>query len=79
MFMCVMPPCNQAGDFVSIRVLLYIDVELAYCLIPDVPDDRALQAMVWDSEHSVDPMLPFSLRFTPIPWQTLWSGICVRG
>ena len=46
-------------------LLAKTDIQSAYCLVPVHPDDRVLQAMIWDSELYVDPMLPFGLRSAP--------------
>ena len=46
-------------------LLAKIDIESAYRLIPVHPDDRTLQAMQWENEIYVDPMLPFGLRSAP--------------
>ena len=38
-----------------------IDIESAYRLIHVHPDDRPLQAMSWNGQIFIDPMLPFGL------------------
>ena len=42
-----------------------MDIESAYRLIPVHPQDRPLQAMRWEGQTYVDPMLPFGLRSAP--------------
>ena len=42
-----------------------IDIESAYRLIPVHPTDRPLQAMEWNGQIYIDPMLPFGLRSAP--------------
>ena len=46
-------------------LLAKVDIESAYRLIPVHPDDRLLQAVQWDNQIFVDPMLPFGLRSAP--------------
>ena len=46
-------------------LLAKVDIESAYRLIPVHPQDRPLQAAVWDSQIFIDPMLPFGLRSAP--------------
>jgi hypothetical protein len=47
-------------------LLAKIDIESAYRQIPVHPQDRPLQAVRWEGEVFVDPMLPFGLRSAPI-------------
>ena len=46
-------------------LLAKIDIESAYRLVPVHPDDRPLQAVQWEGQLYVDPMLPFGLRSAP--------------
>ena len=46
-------------------LLSKVDIESAYRLIPVHPDDRTLQAVEWNGQLYVDPMLPFGLRSAP--------------
>lgn len=46
-------------------LLSKVDIESAYRLIPVHPQDRPLQAMRWNNQIYVDPMLPFGLRSAP--------------
>ena len=46
-------------------LLAKIDIESAYRLVPVHPDDRPMQAMVWEGNLYIDPMLPFGLRSAP--------------
>ena len=46
-------------------LLAKVDIEAAYRLIPVHPQDHPLQAMRWDGQTYVDPMLPFGLRAAP--------------
>lgn len=46
-------------------LLAKVDVEAAYRLIPVHPHDRPLQAVMWQNQIYVDPMLPFGLRSAP--------------
>ena len=39
-----------------------VDIESAYRLIPVHPHDRPLQAVLWQGQIYIDPMLPFGLR-----------------
>ena len=39
-----------------------VDVESAYRLVPVHPHNRALQAVQWQGQTYIDPMLPFGLR-----------------
>ena len=41
------------------------DIEAAYRLIPVHPQDRILQAVRWNNQVYIDPMLPFGLRSAP--------------
>ena len=65
-------------------LLAKVDIESAYRLIPVHPDDRPLQAVRWDNQIFVDPMLPFGLRSAPkifnavadaLHWHLKRSGI----
>ena len=54
-------------------LLAKMDIESAYRLVPVHPQDRILQAVEWDGQIYVDPMLPFGLRSAPnflLQWQT---------
>ena len=42
-----------------------VDIESAYRLVSVHPHDRALQALQWQGQLYVDPMLPFGLRLAP--------------
>ena len=42
-----------------------VDIESAYRLVPVHPHDCALQALQWQGQIYVDPMLPFGLRSAP--------------
>ena len=46
-------------------LLAKVDIESAYRLIPVHPQDRPLQAVRWDGNIYIDPMLPFGLRSAP--------------
>ena len=46
-------------------LLVKVDIESAYRLVPVHPQDRPLQAMRWKDKLYVDPMLPFGLRSAP--------------
>ena len=46
-------------------LLAKVDIESAYRLIPVHPQDRPLQAVVWDNQIFIDPMFPFGLRSAP--------------
>ena len=46
-------------------LLAKVDIESAYRLIPVHPCDRPLQAVCWQGQVFVDPMLPFGLRSAP--------------
>ena len=46
-------------------LLAKVDIESAYRLIPVHPCDRPLQAVCWQGQVYVDPMLPFGLRSAP--------------
>ena len=46
-------------------LLAKMDIESAYRLVPVHPQDRILQAVEWDGQIYVDPMLPFGLRSAP--------------
>ena len=46
-------------------LLAKVDVESAYRLVPVHPQDRLLQAVQWEGQVYVDPMLPFGLRSAP--------------
>ena len=41
------------------------DIKAAYRLIPVHPQDRPLQAVKWDNQIFIDPMLPFGLHSAP--------------
>ena len=45
--------------------LAKVDIESAFRLIPVRPHDRPLQAMQWQDQIYIDPMLPFGLRSAP--------------
>lgn len=46
-------------------LLAKVDIESAYRLIPVHPHDRPLQAVRWQDNLYIDPMLPFGLRSAP--------------
>ncbi len=46
-------------------LLVKVDIEAAYRLVPVHPQDRVLQAVKWDDAVFIDPMLPFGLRSAP--------------
>ena len=46
-------------------LLAKVDIESAYRLIPVHPEDRPLQAMRWNDQIYIDPMLPFGLCPAP--------------
>ena len=46
-------------------LLAKVDIESAYRLIPVHPQDRPLQAMRWEGQLYIDPMLPFGLHSDP--------------
>ena len=52
-------------DVGSGALLAKFDIESAYRLIPVHPQDRPLQAVRWEGNTYVDPMLPFGLRSAP--------------
>ena len=65
-------------------LLAKMDIESAYWLVPVHPQDHILQAVEWDRQIYVDPMLPFGLRsatnfFTAVAdvlnWCLQWAGI----
>ena len=65
-------------------LLAKVDIESAYRLIPVHPQDRPLQAMEWEGQLFIDPMLPFGLRSAPkifnavadaLQWHLRRSGI----
>ncbi len=55
--------------------LAKIDIESAYRLVPVHPDDRLLQAMEWDGQIYIDPMLPFGLRSAPKIFNTITDAL----
>ena len=56
---------SQSADNGRGALLAKVDIEAAYRLTPVHPQDRPLQAMRWDGDIYVDPMLPFELRSAP--------------
>ena len=66
-------------------LLVKVDIESAYRLVPVHPQDRPLQAMLWKDKLYIDPkLLPFGLRSAPqifnavadaLNWQLRQSGI----
>ena len=56
---------RRIAQFGSGALLAKVDIESAYRLIPVHPDDRPLQAMSWEDQIFIDPMLPFGLRSAP--------------
>ena len=54
-----------AAQYGKGAVLAKVDIESAYRLIPVHPIDRPLQAMEWEGQIYIDPMLPFGLRSAP--------------
>ena len=46
-------------------LLAKIDIEAAYRLVPIHPQDRVLQAVHWQEQVFIDPMLPFGLSSAP--------------
>ena len=56
---------NVAAGFGGGALLAKVDIESAYRLIPVHPQDRPFQAMQWEGQLYIDPMLPFDLRSTP--------------
>ncbi len=55
-------------------LLAKMDIESAYRLIPVHPQDQILQAMEWEGEIYVDPMLPLSPKFL-MRWRTHSTGV----
>ena len=51
-----------------------VDIESAYSLVPVHPHDRALQALQWQGQIYVDPMLPFGLRSAPKIFNAVADG-----
>ena len=43
-------------------MLAKIDIESAYRLLPVHPQDRILQAILWEGQLYIDTVLPFGLR-----------------
>ena len=56
-------------------LLVKIDIESAYRLVPVHPADRPLQAVQWDGAIYVDPMLPFGLRQAPKIFNAMADGL----
>ncbi len=56
---------RRISDIGPGALMAKIDIESAYRLIPVHPDDRPLQAMSWNGQIFIDPMLPFGLRSAP--------------
>lgn len=54
-----------AASYPPGALLAKVDVESAYRLIPVHPEDRWLQAVEWQGQFYIDPMLPFGLRSAP--------------
>ena len=52
-------------------LLAKVDIELAYCLIPVHPTDSPLQAVRWQEQLYIDPMLLFGLRSAPKIFNTV--------
>ena len=46
-------------------LLAKVDIEAAYRLVPVHPQDRVLQAVHWQGQLFIDPMLPFGLSSAP--------------
>ena len=71
-------------EFGKGALMAKIDIESAYRLVPVHPHDRPLQAMEWQGNLYVDPMLPFGLRSAPkifnavadgLEWYVRWCGV----
>ena len=67
-------------------LLAKVDIEVAYRLVPVHPQDCPLQAMRWNGDIYVDPMLPFGLCSAPkifnaladaLQWHLIKSGVQV--
>ena len=54
---------DVASSYPPRALLAKVDIESAYRLVPVHPLDCPLQAMEWEGNIYVDPMLPFGLRF----------------
>ena len=57
-------------------LLIKVDIESAYRLVPVHPHDRPLQAMSWQGQIYIDPMLPFGLRSAPKIFNSLADALC---
>ena len=71
-------------EFGKGALMAKIDIESAYRLVPVHPHDRPLQAMEWQGNLYVDPMLLFGLRSAPkifnavadgLEWYVRWCGV----
>ena len=83
-YSCVDDVAEIAARLGQGALLAKVDIESAYRLIPVHPQDRILQAMEWEGNVYVDPMLPFGLRSAPkifnavadaLNWHLLQAGI----
>ena len=57
-------------------LLVKVDIESAYRLVPVHPHDRPLQALAWQGRIYIDPMLPFGLRSAPKILNSLADALC---
>ena len=69
-----------AAGYLQGALLAKVDIESAYRLIPVHPLDRPLQAVQWEGQVYVDPMLPFGLRSAPKIFSAVADALewCVR-
>ena len=56
-------------------ILAKVDIEAAYRLVPVHPQDRVLQAVRWQGQVFIDPMLPFGLSSVPNIFNTLVDAL----
>ena len=80
--------CMRLDDVISEIVRLgkgaKLDIESAYCMVPDHPGDRHLLAVQWVGQTFIDTRLPFGLTSAPkiftaladvLQWSTLRQGV----
>ena len=74
-YICVDQLAGIATQYGRGALLAKVDIESGYWLIPVHPQDRPLQAVVWDSQIFINPMLPFGLRSAPKIFNTVADAL----
>ena len=66
---------NQVAQYGKNTILVKVDIEEAYRLVPIHTDDKHLLGVQWEGMIYVDTTLPFGLRSAPIIFTALVDGL----